>query len=259
MFLLGKRSIEPACAAMLTAMADDNASLDIEHVDANGRVAATGRSRVFQFDPTAGEVVVEIPTKEGRPIPIGEGDTVRVFAVVGGGVYRFASVVIGKNLVPSRRGNTPVLRLEVPNALENANRRSHFRIAPLASHPVEAAWRLGSTDVKAVNTRPWNTSRVFDISGRGIGLWIDAKFADVIHVGRHLELQLELTRPAGVTSLRTRAIVRRTRPPIDVARPIFAGVEFQVAGRGKDRCLEPIVAYVTWCQLELARLQREKL
>ena len=97
-------------------------------------------------------------------------------------------------------------------------------------------------DRKAKNSRPWLNARVADISGCGIGLWIESKSTGDLEIGRSLELRIRFQSPSGAQSIVTRAQVRRIRPSPDRIRATFAGIEFELGDSEEDDGVEALVA-----------------
>ncbi|MBY0588615.1 PilZ domain-containing protein [bacterium] len=257
--LFGRKTVSAKCAALLTAFADENIVVELEQLDPDGRVGASGKTRIRSFDRVTSGVTIDLPSKGGRTIAVGPGDLVRVFIIRAGQVHKFESVIIEREQVKTVTGQVvPMLRLEAPENLENGNRRRHFRVSPIGNAQASCSWRLASRDRDARTSRPFEKSAVQDISGRGIAILVDPKLAEDIEEGRQLELQLKLQTPHNTETISTRAIVRRTVPSPDGIKNALFGIEFAVESRDPDACLEQVVSYVTFCQIEIARNQRER-
>lgn len=257
--LFGRKTIHPKCIQQLQSFADENIVVELEQFDPNGRIGGSGKSRIQQFDPTAMAVYLDIPSKSGRPIMIGPGDMARVFIIQETLVYKFESTVLERDTIRLANGQAlPMIVLEAPEILENGNRRRHFRVSPLSSARASIQWRPAPVDRKAKNDKPFNKSTVNDISGRGAGIWVEGELALHMQEGRRLELMIQVTTSQGATSIKTNAVIRRIVPSPDEVKPAFFGLEFEVESRDPEACLEEIVSYVTFCQLEVARVQRER-
>ncbi len=257
--LFGRKTVSAKCAALLTAFADENIVVELEQFDTDGRVGASGKTRIRTFDRVTSTVTIDLPSKAGRTIAVGPGDTVRIFIIRAGQVHKFESVVIERDQVRTVTGQVvPMLRLECPENLENGNRRRHFRVTPISTAPASCQWRVASRDREAKNLRALEKSIVQDISGRGIALLIDPKFAEGMEEGRLLELQLKLNTPNNTESIVTKGIIRRVVASPDGIKNALLGIEFMVESRDPDACIEQVVSYVTFCQIEIARNQRER-
>jgi c-di-GMP-binding flagellar brake protein YcgR len=244
---------------MLTAFADENIVVELEQLDPDGRVGSSGKTRIRSFDRVTSSISIDLPSKAGRPIAVGPGDNVRLFIIRAGQVHKLESVIIERDQVKSVTGQVvPMLRLEAPENLENGNRRRHFRVTPISNAPATCSWRFASRDREAKTSRVFEKSVVQDISGRGIAIWVDPKLADGIDEGRQLDLQLKLQTPHNTEMISTKAIVRRTVPSPDGIKNVLLGIEFLVESRDPDACIEQVVSYATFCQIEIARNQRER-
>lgn len=258
MGLFGPTKIHERCAAALRAMCEENVAIDVQPINPAGEEGAEGRSRLFEFDEGTQTLLIEAPTKAGRPLPVEEGGRVRVRAVLGVMVYAFEAPVVGLELASTARGRIAMVRVEAPDQLKNGNRRRHFRAPPMASAPVALSWRMASADPSAENRREWNKGRVADVSGGGAGIWIESRHAAEIDVGRTIEASLQFRTPSGAKSIRRLAVVRRTRGSPEGVRGVFLGVEFVLDASRREDCVEELVEYVTWRQREAARLERER-
>jgi c-di-GMP-binding flagellar brake protein YcgR len=257
--LFGRKTVSAKCAALLTAFADENIVVELEQIDPDGRVGASGKTRIRSFDRVTSTVTIDLPSKGGRTVTVGPGDNVRIFIIRAGQVHKFETVIIEREQVRTVTGQVvPMLRLECPENLENGNRRRHFRVTPIGNAPAICSWRLASRDRDAKSSRPFEKALVQDISGRGIALLIDPKLAEGIDEGRQLELQLKLSTPTTSESISTKAVIRRTVPSPDGIKNALLGIEFMVESRDPDACIEQVVSYVTFCQIEIARNQRER-
>jgi c-di-GMP-binding flagellar brake protein YcgR len=257
--LFGRKTVSAKCAALLTAFADENIVVELEQFDVDGRVGASGKTRIRTFDRVTSTVSIDLPSKGGRTVAVGPGDSVRIFIIRSGQVHKFESVVIERDQIKTVTGQVvPMLRLECPENVENGNRRRHFRVTPISSAPAHCQWRVASRDREAKNLRTLEKAIVQDISGRGVALLIDPKLAEGMEEGRLLELHLKLNTPNNNESITTKAIVRRVVPSPDGIKNALLGIEFMVESRDPDACIEQVVSYVTFCQIEIARNQRER-
>ena len=171
--LFGKKSISLRCAEQLESLAHDQAIVEFEQTDAEGRVKASGKTRFRQFQPQDGSLLIEIPTKMGRPLPVGPGDTAHLFVVLDTAIYMFDTVILDRATSQTSSGQSvPLLKIEAPEVLQSGNRRRHVRVVPVSSAPANLTWRIASLDKSIANSRNWNKAKIQDISSRGVGICI---------------------------------------------------------------------------------------
>lgn len=233
--------------------------VELEQVDSTGRVLGSGKTRLRQFDRSAGTVHIETPTKAGRPVVVAEGELVRIYIIEKTAIHKFESRVLARETIRVESGqNVPAIKLEAPTDLVNGNRRRHFRVTPLSNAPVTLNWRVASRDKDAKNLRSFEKCKITDISGRGVGILVAAALVEKLGTGQLLELEMQLPTGSTTAQVRTKALIRRIVPSPDGERPALLGIEFLVESRDPDAAIEEIVAYATYCQIEVARTQRER-
>jgi c-di-GMP-binding flagellar brake protein YcgR len=256
--LFGKKTANSKCAQQLQTLAEENVIVEMQLIEPDGRIGATGKTRIRAFDRAANVVKMDVPSKSGRPITIGEGDSIRVFIIQPPAVYKFDSVLIGREVARMSAGDgLSLLCVEAPEQLENGNRRRHFRVTPISNAPVIIQWRVAPSKDSKVD-RPWNKCRVNDLSGRGAGLLIEPALAESVEDGHRLQLRIQMPASGANETIPTYAVVRRVVPSPDGERSALLGVEFEVESRDPSACIEQVVSYVTFCQIEMARAQRER-
>ena len=257
--LFGRKTISPRCAQQLDALAREQAVIQFEQIDTDGRVKSSGKTRIRQFQLQDCSILIEMPTKMGRPIPVGPGDPARLYLEIDSAIFMFDTVITDRATAQTSSGQpVPLLKVDAPEMLLSGNRRRHVRVVPIAAAPANLTWRIASLEKTVANTRPWNKARIQDISSRGVGIGITAELGDDLEVGKILDVKLELATPTAKEMIVTRAIIRRMIPSRDSKKQAFLGIEFDIPGPDKDACLEKVVFYIMFCQFELARAQRER-
>lgn len=259
MLSFGKRTIDARSARLLERLASENGALQVEQLEADGRVGAAGKSCLRSWAKEDGALLIDVPSKQGRPMPLGTGDPLRIYFMNDGSIYLFHSRVVDRTHIKSISGQPiPVLRVETPEQVTSGNRRRHFRVVPVASAPARAEWRKASIDRNAKSKIPFKTCQLQDVSTRGIRISIEHPEAESMEIGDQLELQLDLTTPNGKASVQVRSWIRRIIPPHEHQRQFVFGLEFEVSQGDPDACIEEINFYVMFCQLAIARTQRDR-
>ncbi|MBX9652133.1 flagellar brake protein [bacterium] len=257
--LFSKKAISQRCAQQLDGLAREQAVAQFEQTDTDDRIKSSGKARILQFNLQDGTLIIELPTKLGRPLPVGPGDTAKLFVTIESAIFMFDTTVIERTTTELSNGQPiPTLKIEAPEMLQSGNRRRHVRVVPIASAPANVTWRIAGLDKKIANTRPWNKSKVQDISSRGVGIYIAPELADNLEIGRLLEVKVEVATPTAKETIATQGIIRRLIAPREAKKPTFLGIEFEIPGKDKDACIEKLVFYIMFCQIELARAQRER-
>jgi len=257
--LFSKKTISQRCAQQLEWLARDQAVVQFEQTDSEGRVKSAGKTRILHFNLQDCSLVIELPTKMGRPLPVAPADTARIFVTIETAIFMFDTTIIDRSTTELSGGQAvPTLKIEAPEMLQSGNRRRHVRVAPLACAPASVTWRIAGVDKKIANTRPWNKSRVQDISSRGVGIYVAPELADNLEMGRTLEVKVEVATPSAKETISAQGVIRRLIASRETKKPAFLGIEFDIPGKDKDARIEKLVFYIMFCQIELARAQRER-
>lgn len=160
----------------------------IAPLDDDGQAAATGRSRVQEYRPTTQEIIVDLPTREGRPVEMKIGSQVRVVFVSKGVLYEFQTQILDRLIHRASQFPLPALKLQAPKAVRIAGGRRNVRIQPLDRSRPELRWRLQGPDGKASRERAWHKAGLHDLSARSVGLLLSEKDVEQLPPGTRIEV-----------------------------------------------------------------------
>lgn len=239
-----------AVARLFQTLADANAAVAFDALDANGQVVASGRCRLQEFLAEERRLVVDLPTVSGQPMPVAVGQSAIVLFELNGSRYQGDTVVLERALHQSPSGlGLHVLHLRAPEKLTSGNRRRSFRVEPLTKSMPTVQWRPAAG---GHNPFPLLGAVVKDVSCRGIGLILPAKIGEKLRDG--LELELDVKLPHEQSSLALRGLIRRIVPLSSDPTRCLVGIEFLA---DDDACEEvpELARFVVDCQREIARIR----
>jgi hypothetical protein len=176
----------------------------------------TGRDFVWRaklISLSEGEILVEMPTAAGEPLPLEEGVQLLGIIAIGQNRWMFRTQCLGSTVYRSNSRDSIALRLQMPKSVERCQRRRDYRITTdVLSLPKITAWplldprsvvlpermsqlrmerhisddtsprALGEKDVMP-DVGPSFTATLVNIGGGGVGLQIP--IGDGSGIGRH--------------------------------------------------------------------------
>lgn len=228
------------------------------------------------------EIHVELPGALGRPFRIDPGAPLVGIMAVGQNRWMFHTEVLGALTLHGRQGETPALRLRMPDTVERCQRRTFDRIStasltlppvecwPLldirTAPPAEIASRVRLLDMLDADlTGPSMTdneslmpdvgarmdARLSNIGGGGIGLVVDREVAAPLESGRLFWLRVDL---APVLPAPLSLVGRLAHTHIDSQQRVYAGLAFEFAHNTPHQrfVLDQIDRYLTAIQTRRA-------
>lgn len=243
----------------LQDLVEQNVVLDLCREQSKDIAVPLGSSRVLEFTPEQNALTVSCPTnKEGKTVPTQEGNALVVRFELNQGFYRFNCTVLRPVLYrPNEKIALQAIVVSVPESIQSANRRRHFRVEPMLKSMPIVKWRHAlPEDQKNAKPGPWIDCKVCDVSGRGLGLWVAPK--DVADIPANQRLDLSILLPKTTAPILLIGVVRQVIHNPKGNPNDFLAIEFDVGSKDPDACNDVIARYVTDCQRELARMRMQQ-
>lgn len=250
-----------------------NGTVELRIIQDDGGRSATARSRLLRVDAN-GEWLMEKPFSAHGP---SFGRDMQVVGVVGSGSRRLgfhARVKDVELFQLNTEKRIPVLRLTSPTDIHSAQRRAYFRVSAVgADVPVVKLWTLAdpasAVDAEQANQRAHDgettdarlpaigdlvTGSIFDISGNGMSLMIEAKHLPTLNASMHFWAELRL--PGDPQPIQ--CVLKRIRLNQEQHGPVLAAFTFDFShNRPHQRFVTDLVCRFTTAQQRI-QLQRQR-
>lgn len=246
---------KPRISRQLQMMAQLGISLRFELVDHEGRSRATGKSRVQDYQELAHELVVDVPTQDGRLLEVADGDSARLTFELDEIYYRMETEVLGRLHYVVNGYRLAALRLRGPARLESGSHRRFFRVEPLPQSKPIVRCRL----VPEVGEVPseWVNGILADLSGRSLGILLPSQVVAQIRLGQRIEVSL--VRRDGPKAIQVLCWIRRID---EVAagkqhkemHPI--GLEIDLPSDHPNATHQELARFAAECEREFVRYRR---
>lgn len=251
-------AVSPDVLRQLRTIADKNLAVHYLLLDDDRIVLEVGKCRVQEVVAETSELVLDLPTRDGQPLPVARGQPARLLFDLNSVRLQFDTTVVARALHHTASGQSfQAVLLRPPAKIESGNRRRSFRVEPPHRQRPTVQWRPWIDDRTQRDTFPFITAAIRDISCLGIGILADPKLAARLPSNCRIELTILL--PGRPAPLRLFGRVCRQEPPTEKVPKTLLGVEFEIDSKeGADGFAGPdeLTHYVADCQREIAKALR---
>ena len=195
---------------VLRRAADRNMPLQISVVS-GGDEGAGLKSRML--GAKGGEhpkMIIEIPTKDGTPVPMHPGDAANVIIKVGEERYGFRTKVTKRGRMDLGGGKSvSVVEFAYPRQVLHLQRRRFYRIDVSAIKQMEVRCVTGKeSDGSGESMRL--KGRILDLSSGGMAMRMPRSHSQLADVGRQMAVMFKL--PDFVEPVKLMSVIRHVRP-----------------------------------------------
>lgn len=236
---------------VLSDAVDAGLKVDVYKIDHRGDFILVGSARLQDYLDEEHRLNISAPTRDGRIVVLEVGEPIIVYFSQQEAYYKFTATVLERGVRSDSGESLPSVFITEPEKIENGNRRRHYRVEPLLRNMPTVKWRqLG------VTTEPWKPVRVYDISGRGIGLFFKNELGEAMQLGEVIELSIQL--PGSPRAITLPAEVRNKISRARHSADTLLGFQFQLGVDDPDGCIDVVAKYVADCQREIARSRQSE-